>query len=408
MKKRFLFMVTVLAGSLWLGGCEILAAFFDGKEDGSGGKEPPGTSFVAVSEITNVPGNVLVNTNLALTGTVTPHNATNKAIVWSVKSAGTTDAVIDGNSLSAENTGTITVTATIASGQAAETDYTQDFSINIVSTLPGLLITQEEVSYLLKPVPGGTVPLGKTWSYQNIYPLPHTVSTFYMGETEIPYELWYKVRTWAENKGYIFSNPGREGSSGTIGSTPVNGQHPVTRINWRDTVVWCNAYSEMTERTPVYYLEGTTDFSDNTKVLRESEGVAVSPLNGKADKAAVNPQANGFRLPTEAEWEYAARGGNPDAVSWSYDYAGSSTAGTVAVYGRPTTAVVKSMAANSLGLYDMSGNIYEWCGNVFDGNRILRGGRWDYAAAYCIIARRFSQNINGASEFDGFRVASNF
>jgi hypothetical protein len=105
--------------------------------DGGVTVEGPGTltpvsSFVAVTGITGVPTSGTVGT-LTLAGTVAPSNATNKTIVWSVKSPGTTGATISGSVLTTTSSGTVTVTATIANGKTASTPYTQDFSINISS-----------------------------------------------------------------------------------------------------------------------------------------------------------------------------------------------------------------------------------------------------------------------------------
>jgi formylglycine-generating enzyme required for sulfatase activity len=169
--------------------------------------------------------------------------------------------------------------------------------------------------------------------------------------------------------------------------------------------VWCNAYSEAAGKTPVYTY--------NNEVLRESEGSTVSSGSGKAEQAAVNTAANGFRLPTEAEWEYAARGGVPGTgTPWTDTYAGSNTLDDVAVYqdnsGNKTAAVKsKTGGANSLGLYDMSGNVVEWCQDVYSGTfRVIRGGSWGYGASYCAVARRDLTYPDLRSDGLGFRLAA--
>jgi formylglycine-generating enzyme required for sulfatase activity len=274
--------------------------------------------------------------------------------------------------------------------------------------------------YTMKFVPAGTVNVdvdynGDTagnWEgpFSNAAAENVAVSAFYIGETEITWELWKAVYDWAaaDERGankYSFVNSGRQGGDFDTGPVGTN-QHPVTEISWRDAVVWCNAYSEAAGKKPVYYLEGTTDFTNGTKVLRESEGSSVANGEGKAEKAVKNGGANGFRLPTSEQWEYAARGGVPGTSGpWTYTYSGSNSVDDVAVYwdddsvtaDSGSTAAVKSKAANTLRLYDMSGNGWEWCEDVFSGlypvirggswyNNVILGSGWYDNASYCAVA----------------------
>jgi formylglycine-generating enzyme required for sulfatase activity len=233
------------------------------------------------------------------------------------------------------------------------------------------------------------------------------VEAFKIGETEVTYELWYAVRQWAESKGYSFFNKGREGNAGKDGAAPAeNKNHPVTYINWRDAVIWCNAYSEATGKTPVYYED-----SDFTKILKASQGQEVSTGQGIAEKGSIKTDANGFRLPTEIEWEYAARGAVSGAGSWPYKYAGTNTEDQLENFAwylknsSRSTHSVGTKTANSSGLKDMNGNVWEWCYNVYENNRrAYRGGSWDTGSSDSTVSYRNSSAAYLRSNNLGLRV----
>jgi len=234
-----------------------------------------------------------------------------------------------------------------------------------------LLISRNRPARALEPpemiqVEGGTFMMGSNDGEDDEKPVHQvTVSSFMIGKYEVTQKEWREV----------------------MGSNPSNFKSddlPVEQVSWYDAVEYCNKRSIKEGLNPCYSGSGTS--------------------------ISCNWNASGYRLPTEAEWEFAARGGTK---SKGYTYSGSNYIGSVAWYydnSGSTTQTVGTRAANELGVYDMSGNVWEWCwdwygdgyyaesrspdptGSGAGSYRVIRGGSWDYYDSDCRVANRCSND----------------
>jgi formylglycine-generating enzyme required for sulfatase activity len=205
------------------------------------------------------------------------------------------------------------------------------------------------------------------------------VSAFYMDAYEVTKALWDEVASWAVAHGYDIGPVDGDGKAA---------EHPVCDVSWYEAVKWANARSEKEKLTPCYTVNGS---------VYRLTGVGTVDCNWNV---------GGYRLPTEAEWEKAARGGAAGRrYPWTdTDAIDTSRARYNEPYGGPIS--VGSYAPNGLGLYDTAGNAWEWCWDWYDEStytssggsdphgpesgwdRVARGGGWGSVANLCRVANR--------------------
>jgi formylglycine-generating enzyme required for sulfatase activity len=266
-------------------------------------------------------------------------------------------------------------------------------------------------------IPAGSFAMG---DYTNMdgepdaQPVNVYLSAFYMDTNLVTYSQWQSIFAYATNNGYTFNNSGAGKAA----------NHPAQTLDWYDAVKWCNARSRQAGLMPVYYTDAG--------LTQTYTGGEVTPY--------VNWTNSGYRLPTEAEWEKAARGGlvgqrfpwgntvtesqanylaATNIYPWDLGpYNGNNTNfddGT-----QPYTSPVGYFPANEYGLNDMAGNVQEWCwdwyttpyglpttnnptGPASGTFRVLRGGYWNFTAYFVRCANR-GHNIPSSTNINmGFR-----
>ena len=220
-----------------------------------------------------------------------------------------------------------------------------------------------------------------------------SITAYQIGKYEITYGEWTNIKAWAERRGYVFSNDGR---------SDRNDRTPVHTISHSDALAWCNALSERAGYQPVYFTDST-----RSVVFRDSRDVTcLLVVGGVGANNCVNWLGNGYLLPTEVEWEYAARlkpDGSLQDGNKPSGYYGTEVFNNFNAYIIPGWAPyvhshdpynsysgsieVGSKLPNGIGAYDMSGNVKEWC--------------WDWSGSYTVSSPYTDRNPTGPESGKG-------
>ena len=255
----------------------------------------------------------------------------------------------------------------------------------------GWVITKEQAIKIMQDEMVTVIPAGKKANMENFAGTEgiQVINAYKIAKHEITQDVYMAVMGYNPSE---FKNNPADGE--------VQEKRPVENVSWYDAIYFCNKLSMIMGLTPAYSVNGVTDPEKWNYTPHERDGVSGT--------VSCNYSVNGFRLPTEAEWEMAARGGVNGG--WDYKYSGSNRTDDVAwyYYNSDYTHEVGKKQANTLGLYDMSGNVWEWCDNYYSSSssyRTYRGGSINSGSNDCEVSYRSYGYPYDRFGFLGFRVA---
>jgi formylglycine-generating enzyme required for sulfatase activity len=236
-------------------------------------------------------------------------------------------------------------------------------------------------------------------------------SGFYMGKYEVTQAQYEAVmrKTIVEQQA-LATNP-------LTNNDGQGNNYPMYYVSWYDAIMFCNKLSILEGLSPAYRISGSTNPA--------TWGDVPASSNATWNDVQIVTGSNGYRLPTEAQWEYSCRAGTAEGFNWGTDYSNSTQANYNGASYR--TVMVGSYAPNAWGLYDMHGNVSEWCWDWYDTNygseaglavtdpmgassgsanryTVIRGGDWLEVGSYMRSAKRRYSSPQQRSRFTGFRV----